>query len=157
MKNIQFVIILLFFCVTGYSQATEFAVIDNKLIWENVFVADGQNISMLVERNSRLKIISSDGKVYKGVGSKVLYKCGENSATLRKGYNFTFEIELVEGKYRVTVSDITFNTKVKTTAEKHFMEAGKLKQDEVSVADMSCLQVYFGKVFAPFTTLKNKL
>jgi hypothetical protein len=156
MKKVQLLIILLLFSLSGYSQITGFAVINNKLVWENVFVATQQNIPALIERNSRLKIMYTDGKMYKGTGTNVLYKCGDNSNVFKNGYNFNFGAELVEGKYRITVTNINFNTKAKTTAEKHFIEAGKIKQDELTIADLSCLQLYFDRVFSVSTVLKNK-
>lgn len=156
MKNVQIIIILLLFSLVGYSQGTGFAVINNKLVWENVFVSSQQNIPILIERNSRLKITSTDGKIYKGTGSNVLYKCGDNSAVFKRGYNFNFEVELVEGKYRVTVANITFNTKIKTPGEKHFIENGKLKPDDLTNADLSCMNIYFDRVFSTSTSLKNK-
>jgi hypothetical protein len=159
MKTINFFIILFLFALQGYAQATGFAVISNKVVWENVFVSDQQNIPALIARHSRLKVTSTDGKVYKGVGKNIIYKCSDTSATLKKGYSFNFEVELVEGKYRVTISGIVFNTTGKTgktQADTYFVTDGKLKQDAAVVADMTCLEGYFNRIFSTSTTLKNR-
>nr|WP_322625846.1 hypothetical protein [uncultured Flavobacterium sp.] len=159
MKATKFLIILFLFALQGYAQATGFAVISNKVVWENVFVSDQQNISALIARHSRLKVTSTDGKVYKGVGKNIIYKCSDTSATLNKGYSFNFEVELVEGKYRVTITGIVFNTTGKTgktQADAYFINDGKLKQDTLVVADMTCLEGYFNRIFSTSTTLKNR-
>ena len=106
-----------------------------------------------------MKVTSTDGKVYKGVGKNIIYKCSDTSATLNKGYSFNFEVELVEGKYRVTITGIVFNTTGKTgktQADAYFINDGKLKQDTLVVADMTCLEGYFNRIFSTSTTLKNR-
>lgn len=159
MKTTKLLIFLFLFVLQGYSQATGFALINNKVVWENVFVSDQQNIPALIARHSRLKITSTDGKIYKGVGKNIIYKCSDTSATLNKGYSFNFEVELVEGKYRVTITNIVFNTTGKTgktLADTYFLSDSKLKQDAVANADMVCLEGYFNRIFSTSTTLKNR-
>lgn len=159
MKATKLLIFLFLIALQGYAQATGFAVISKKVVWENVFVSDQQNIPALIARHSRLKVTSTDGKVYKGVGKNIIYKCSDTSATLNKGYSFNFEVELVEGKYRVTITGIVFNTTGKTgktQADMYFVTDGKLKQDAPVVADMTCLEGYFNRIFSTSTTLKNR-
>lgn len=160
MKTTKLLIFLLFFAFQSRAQATGFAVIENKLVWENVFVSGHESIQALLSKRSRLKVVSAKGKVLKGTGKNIIYKCSDTSLVLSKGYGFVFEVELVDGKYRVTVSSILFNLKKgrkNISAENHFLVDGKIKDDEASNADLTCLDSYLNRVFSSKSSVKNKL
>lgn len=161
MRKFTFFIFLFLISISGFSQATGFAVANNQLVWENVFVSNEMNVPSLIGRHSKMKIVSSDGTIYKGVAKDILISsCTDASKIFKYGVNFSFEIELSDGKYRVTVSDIIFNNqkkgKTKTPAEKSFVVSGKTKSTVEAVNDLTCLETYFNKVFTMMVIYKNR-
>lgn len=138
---------LLLITISAYGQATGFSLLNERLVWENVYMSKEPNIA-LITRNPRLKITSVEGNLYKGTGTGLSRVCPGTSKVLAGGYNFNFEIELSEGKYRVTLFLISFNNgKKKLLAENHFVEKGKIKQTREAQADLSCMEDYFSRVF----------
>ncbi|MXN89758.1 hypothetical protein GR160_00825 [Flavobacterium sp. Sd200] len=156
-----FVIFLFLYSLSGIAQDNNFIVEKDKLVWENVFISTETNIPNIVGRHSRLKIISSEGLVYKGKAVELRNTCPGSSNLLKNDYSYDFEIELKEGKYRVTVSNIVFYKKVKkqkvvSTAESNFIENAKLKQDATTLADLTCIENYIVKLFSPIMAYKSK-
>lgn len=157
MKKIVVTFLLLFITVYSYSQTTGFSLLKGKLVWENVYISKEPNVAALIARNSRLKITSVNGSLYKGTGTGLNKVCAGTSKVLSGGYNFNFEIELSQAKYRVTLFFISFNKgKKKLLAENHFLEKGKLKQTKEAKADLKCMEDYFIKIFEQVTVYKNR-
>jgi len=152
MKTTFLSLMLLLLTAVGYCQSTGFVALDNKLVWENVFVYPVANVPAIVAKHGKLKIISTDGKLYKGRATGVMYRCSGCSAVFKYGYNFDFEIEVANDKYRVTISNVTFNNsrngETKTPAEKPFLQTGKIKQTADVVTDITCLDTFFNKIFS---------
>ena len=163
MKKIVFVLLLLFCSLSGFSQANSFIVSNEKLIWENVFISDETNIPAIIARHVRLKITSTQGGVYKGTGTQLKNTCPGTSDFLKDEFSFDFEIELREGKYRVTISKLIFLKKIGKGkpeqlmgAEKALVINGELKQDDKTMHDILCLDNYFNKIFTMTSSYKNR-
>jgi len=162
MKKIVLMLLLLY-SISGFSQANSFIVSNEKLIWENVFISEEANIPAIISRHVRLKITSSEGSLYKGIGTDLKHTCPGTSDFLKDDFSFDFEIELREGKYRVTVSNLIFIKKngrkspAQTLgAEKFLTDKGEIKQGGRSEADLICLDDYFNKIFTMTTAYKNR-
>lgn len=156
-----FVTLLFLLSVSCFAQDNNFIVENEKLVWENVFISSETNIPNIVGRHSRLKIMSSDGALYRGKGIELRNTCAGTSDFLKDDYSFDFEIELRDGKYRVTITNIIFSKKTKklkstTLAENYFLENGKIKSDTVTTADLACIENYIIKVFSPIMAYKSK-
>ncbi len=152
-------ILFLLFSVSCWSQTNGFATRHKSLVWENVVITNETNIPELLSRHPRLKITSSSGSVYKGTGSLIKNTCPGTSAFMENEFSFDFEIELSEGKYRITVMDIVYVQPKgkKVAAEKYFLDKGAMKHDEISKADLNCLDVYFNRIFTMTAVYKNKM
>lgn len=153
-------LILMFVSLSGMCQVNSFMISNDKLIWENVFISSEANIPNTISRHVRLKITSSDGTIYKGTGTDIKNTCPGTSDFMKDGFSFSFnfEIELSEGKYRVTISNLVFSkSNKKTEAEKYFIENGLLKKDGKIEADLTCLDNYFNKIFTVTAIYKNRL
>lgn len=160
MKKIFF-LVMLSFSLSCFAQETNFLVSDNKVVWENVFISNETNIPNVIARHSRLKITSSADNVYKGKGIDVRNTCPGTSDFFKDDLSFDFEIELRDGKYRVTITNMFFCKKVKrqkvlTPAEKYFLADDVLKSGEVATVDFTCLENYFTKLFSMTMVYKNK-
>ncbi|TRW24408.1 hypothetical protein FMM05_11285 [Flavobacterium zepuense] len=162
MKKIALLLLLL--CsLSGFSQANSFIISNEKLIWENVFISEETNIPAIISRHVRLKITSSEGGVYKGTGTELKNTCPGTSDFLKDDFSFDFEIELREGKYRVTISNLIFLKKTAKKkhaqpmgAEKFLTDKGVIKSGGKSDADLLCLDNYFNKIFSMTTAYKNR-
>jgi len=160
MRKIFFTVLFLF-SFSCFAQGNNFIVENEKLVWENVFISSETNIPNLIGRHSRLKIISSDGALYRGKGIELRNTCPGTSDFLKEDYSFDFEIELRDGKYRVTITNIVFSKKAKkpkstVAAESYFFESGKIKQDAVTTANLACVETYITKLFSPIMAYKSK-
>ena len=105
---------------------------DSKVVWENVFISSETNIPNVIARHSRLKVTSSADNVYKGRGIDVRNTCPGTSSFFKDDLSFDFEIELRDGKYRVTITNMVYSKKFKkqkivTPAEKYFLSDEFLK------------------------------
>jgi len=160
MKKIFF-IALFSFSLSCLAQETNFLVSDSKVVWENVFISSETNIPNVIARHTRLKIISSADNIYKGKGIDVRNTCPGTSGFFKDDLSFDFEIELRDGKYRVTVTNMVFSKKVKkqkmqTPAEKYFLTDEVLKTGGENTVDFTCLENYFTKLFSMTMVYKNK-
>lgn len=161
MKNVFLVIVLFSFSIGCMAQSNNFVASNNKVIWENVFISSETNITNLLARHTRLKITSANGDIYKGQGVNLRNTCPGTDDFLKDDFNFNFEIEVREGKYRVTISDIVFSKKAKgkknsTPSEKYLLDTTELKAGEKAEADFTCLENYFIKLFSATTIYKNR-
>lgn len=161
MKKVFLVIVFFSFSIGCMAQSNNFVVANSKISWENVFISSETNITNLLARHSRLKITSANGDIYKGVGVNLRNTCPGTDDFLKDDFNFNFEIEVREGKYRVTISDIVFYKKAKskknsTPSEKYFIDKTEIKTGEKSEADFTCLENYFIKLFSATTIYKNR-
>lgn len=158
----KFLLIVLFsFSLSGFAQENNFLVSSSKLIWENVFISSETNIPNLIARHSRLKITSANDAIYKGKGIDVRNTCPGTSDFLKDDLSFDFEIELRDGKYRVTITNLLFAKKNKkqkatTPGEKYLLSEGEVKTDDITNADLICLENYFTKLFSMNTAYKSK-
>lgn len=147
-----FGVIIFFVSLSVYGQSNSFLASNNKVVWENVFITNEAKIPELIARHSRLKIVSSDQNIYKGTATEMRNSCPETSAFMKDAFSFDFEIEISDGKYRVTVTNIVF-TKNKgkqaknTTAESYFIKNGELQTTGTLTADLNCLDTYFNRIF----------
>lgn len=154
----------LLYSVAGMAQSGNFAIAENKLVWETVFISDESNVPQLIERHPRLKIISAKGNIYKGTGAEIKNTCPGASDFMNYDFGFNFEIELREGKYRVTVTNIVFTKtsrnkgRVSTAdaAEKYFTENGNLRAGAAVQSDLACLETFFNRVFTMTRVYRNK-
>lgn len=143
------------------AQETNFLVANNKVLWENVFISNETNIPDIIARHTRLKITSVTDNIYKGRGMDVRNTCPGTSSFFKDGLSFDFEIELREGKYRVTITNMVYSKKVKkqktaTPAEKYFVTDNILKTGEEATIDFTCLENHFIKLFTTNMNYKNK-
>ena len=156
---IKKILLLLLFSISCYAQ-NSFVAVSHKVVWENVFISEEINIPQLLERHVRLSIVSSDGNSYKGKGTLIKNTCPGTSDFMKDNLNFNFEIQQSEGKYSVTITDITFTT-AKGKNKMHPLEKylidrkGNLKQDTQSQADANCLDAYFTRIFGMKKRYKN--
>ena len=158
MKKIALIIALFLISALGSAQSTGFSAIDGKLLWENVFITSETNIPAIIQRHSRLKIISEKGSVYKGTATGVGSSCPGTSKILKSEYNFDFEIEVAEGKYRVTVSNIRFIAKNKsvTAAGKYYITDSDIATTHTAETDLACIDAYLNKIFAMTFIYKSR-
>jgi hypothetical protein len=156
MKSILLFLLLSLSC---WSQTTAFTVRKKALVWENVVITNETGIPELISRHSRLAITSSDKSVHKGKGTLLKCNCAGSPEFMHNDFSFDFEIELGEGKYRITVSDIVYIPAKgkKTTAEKYFLEKGTLKDDEATKTGLACIDAYFNRIFSNTEAYKNKM
>jgi hypothetical protein len=131
------------------AQSNSFLASGNKLVWENVFISNETNIPASISRHSKLKIVSSDQKVFTGKGDGIKNTCPETSAFMKNELSFDFEVEASDGKYRVTITNIVFKNKNKkvSTAESYFIKNGDMQTTGTLQADLDCLDVYFNRIF----------
>lgn len=154
----MFVFIL--FTVTCWSQSNNFLLKDNKLIWENVYITNQENIAALISNHPQLQINSVSGNIYKGTGTKMKIICDGTSSFMDNDLSFTFEIEVRDGKYRVSVYDMVYTKsgkKKKIYPEKYIVKNGAIKPAKEAVNDLACLDSYFNKIFTLALVYKNKL
>ena len=161
MKKAFLFILFFSFSIGCMAQSTNFVVSSNKLVWENVFISSETNIPNLLARHTRLKITSGNGSIYNGNGVNLRNTCPGTSDFLKDDFSFNFEIEVREGKYRVTISDIVFCKKAKvkkntTGAEKYLVDNDNLKTGDKADTDLTCLENYFTKLFSATTIYKNR-
>jgi len=150
MKRIVLVVVF-FISLAANAQSNSFLVSNNKLIWENVFISSETNIPAIIARHSRLKIVSSNATIFKGTGTDLRNTCPGTSSFMKDDISFDFEIEMSDGKYRVTVTNLVYkkadkNGK-KTAAENYFIKDGGIITDATITADLTCLDKYFNKIF----------
>jgi len=160
MKRIVLVIIL-FVSLAVSAQSNSFIASNNKLVWENVFISNETNIPSLIARHTRLKITSFTATVYKGTGNDLRNTCPGASAFMKDDFSFDFEIEISDGKYRVTVSNLVFKKAKKkagkkTAAETYFIKDGDIIINDVIATDLTCLDSYFNKIFTMTAVYKNR-
>lgn len=160
MKKIFF-LVLFSFSVSCIAQDTNFLVNDGKLMWENVFISSESNIPNIIARHTRLKVLSSFNNIYKGKGIDIRNTCPGTSAFFKDDLSFDFEIELRDGKYRVTITNMVFAKKVKklktiTPAEKYLLLDSALKTGGEAELDYACLENYFNKIFSMNLAYKTK-
>lgn len=151
--------LLLFLAINCYSQSTSFGVRNEKLFWENVYISNETNIPQLLKRHSKLKIDSASKNIYKGHATSLKNTCEDASPYLNNEFNFNFEIELREDKYRVTITKLVFKnekkSRSKTTGfEVYYVENGLVKSS--SKEDFECLEAYFNRIFSFTTLYKSK-
>lgn len=158
MKKIALIITLFLFTVVCSAQSTGFSAIGSKLVWENVFITSETNIPAIIQRHSRLKIVSEKGAVYKGIATGVGSSCEGTSKALKSGYNFDFEIEVAEGKYRVTVSNIRFvsKSKILTEADKYYIANSQITTTSIAQTDLACIDAYLNKIFTMTFIYKSR-
>lgn len=150
-------ILLLFISINCFSQNASFGINNKKLFWENVYISNEANIPQLIKRHSKLKIDSTSKSIYKGHATALKNTCEGASAYLDNEFSFNFEIELREGKYRVTITKLVFYETSKNKAvgsEVYFTENGVIKQDVYK--DLECLESYFNRIFSFTTLYKSK-
>ncbi|RZJ74423.1 MAG: hypothetical protein EOO45_08615 [Flavobacterium sp.] len=153
-------VVFLLLSVAGFAQ-NNFSISKDSLKWENVFISDEQNINTLIERHPRLAITSHKGKIFQGTGDGIKNTCPGTSALSDNPFSFDFEIELSDGKYRVTIVNIHF-TKLKKGKTDHisayqsFVNKDKIKTDRQSQKDLECLENYFNRIFSNTSVFKNK-
>jgi hypothetical protein len=160
MKKMVF---LLLFSVSCFAQVNNFIVKNNSLIWETVFISNETNIPQLLQRHPRLNVISSENNIYKGTGTEIRNTCPGASAFMDNEFSFDFEIELREGKYRVTITNIKFtlsgNSKKKPAvknAENYLVENGAVKAGEATQQDLMCFETFFNRLFTVSMSFRNK-
>lgn len=152
--------LFLLLSISCFSQNTSFGVKSNKLFWENVYISNEANITQLIKRHSKLKIDSVSKNIYKGHAIGLKNTCENASANLNNEFNFDFEIEVREGKYRVTITKLVFkqpgkaNRYKKTESEAYYIENGTIKPS--GVKDLECLEGYFNRIFSFTTLYKSK-
>lgn len=158
MKKKAFIIALFLFAIISNAQSTGFSAVGGKLLWENVFITSETNIPAIIQRHSRLKIISEKGPLYKGTATGVGSSCPETSKILKSEYNFDFEIEVAEGKYRVTVSNIRFTGKGKASTEagKYYITNNELTATNIAEKDLACIDAYLNKIFTMTFIYKSR-
>ena len=154
------ILLFLLFSVSCLAQENNFSITNDNIIWENVFITSQTNIPELLSRHSRIKIASASGSLYKGTGTGIRNKCAGTSDYMSREFNFDFEIEISEGKYRVTVFNIKYAEKPKKAAftklEKFLLENNAMKQDAKANNDIMCLNTYFNRTFTNTMVFKNK-
>jgi hypothetical protein len=141
--------VLFFVSVAVQAQSTSFLESSNKLVWENVYITAEENVSAFISRHVKLTITSSNENIFKGRGEGIRSSCPETSAFMKDNFSFDFEIEISDGKYRVTVTNIVLTKKSgkKATAEAYFIKNGEILTDGTLSADLSCIDAYFNKIF----------
>lgn len=158
-KPIMKKVLLLFIFFISFSKAfsqDNFVALDNKLVWETVFINNEPNIAGILQKHSKFKITEGKDGIYTGKAAKMSSNCDSQSKALNHEYDFDFEIEVSEGKYRVTITNIVFKGKGGAKAEKFFLEKGEVKSTKAVEADLTCLDTYFTKLFSMTTVYKNK-
>lgn len=150
------IVTCLFVFVFSVLQSTNFLVLDDKIVWENVFITDDDIIS-LIKKNPGLKIESKTENIYKGHAIGLKNTCAETSDFLNYEYLFDFEIEVSKGKYRATVTNLRFKESKNNiyTSENFFLDKKELKSDPKSEADLICIDGFFNRMFTN-TIYKNK-
>lgn len=157
MKKLLLLTLSVLFGLSAYSQENSFAVLNNHLVWEDVIIAPEANIPAIITRHSKLKITSTEGNIYRGKAMGLSSSCNDSSKILKNEYNFDFEIELSEGKYRVTVTNIVFKGKRGGKADNFYIEKYPGKSVLANAdADLNCLDAYFIKLFTMTTVYKTK-
>ncbi|WP_159798996.1 hypothetical protein [Flavobacterium sp. MK4S-17] len=151
------VLLLLLFSVNCLAQVNNFVLKNDDVVWENVFITDQKNIPELITQHPKLKIVSSTGAVYKGRGFEIKHTCQDSPSYMTNELNFDFEIELAEGKYRVTVYNIQYTEREKVNIKHYTSERKTLKSDKETITALNCLDSYFNKLFTLATLYKNKL
>ncbi len=151
MKRI-FLVMLFLVSVGATAQSNSFLTSGGKLVWENVFITGEANIPGLISRHVKLKITSSGQNLFKGRGEDIRNTCPGTSVFMKDDFSFDFEIEVSDGKYRVSVTNIVFKkgkgSKVKATAaESYFIKDGQLQNTGTLPADLNCMDVYFNRIF----------
>jgi hypothetical protein len=141
------------------AQGNSFVLLDNKMIWENVFMSNETNIPQLIGRHIRLKLTSSEGNTYKGTGSMIKNTCTGTSDYMKGYLNFDFEIKAGDGKYSVTVTNMAYTpvkNKPAVSLENYLIKKGALAENNKTEADLSCLDAYFNRIFGITTVYQNK-
>lgn len=153
-------LVLLFLTINCFSQSNSFGVRNEKLFWENVYISNESNIPQLIKRHSKLKIDSVSSTIYRGHATSLKNTCDGASTLLDAEFNFNFEIEIREGKYRVTITKLTFVGKknksknITVESELYFVENGAVKSS--AGKDLNCLENYFNRIFSFTTLYKSK-
>ena len=157
MKKIILLIICVLSTFSALSQDTNFSVLNGKLVWENVIISQEINIPAIVARHSNLTITGAEGSIYKGKATGLSSSCGNTSKILKNEYGFNFEIEMSEGKYRVTITNIVFAGKCGGRAEGFYIDKLQGKRGHANAgADLTCLDAYFTKLFTMTRLYKTK-
>jgi|GEM_PF-1926000 len=157
MKKTVLLLVCVFYTLSALSQGNNFAVADGKLVWENVIISQEINIPAIVARHSKLTITGAEGSIYKGKATRLSSSCGNTSKILKNEYGFNFEIEMSEGKYRVTITNIVFAGKRGGRAEGFYIDKLQGKPVHANAgADLTCLDAYFTKLFTMTRLYKTK-
>ncbi|MFP9098375.1 hypothetical protein ACLI09_04915 [Flavobacterium sp. RHBU_24] len=157
MKKTILLLVCVFYTLSVLSQGNNFAVLNGKLIWESVIISQETNIPAVVATHTKLAITGTEGNIYKGKATGLSSSCGDTSKILEREYNFNFEIELSESKYRITVTDIVFTGKGGGRAEAFYIDKyGSERLPATAGADLACLDAYFTKLFTMTRVYKTK-
>ena len=157
MKKTLLLIVCVLFTFTAFSQDNSFAVVNGKLVWEDVIISQETNIPAIVTRHSKLSITKAEGAIYKGKATGLSSSCSDTSKILKNEYNFNFEIEMSEGKYRITITDVVFTGKGGGKAEGFYIEKNSgMPELANNNADLACLDAYFTKLFTMTSVYKTK-
>lgn len=157
MKKVLLLLVFLYFTHPSASQVSNFAVLNGKLVWENVIIAREDNIPAMIATHAKLSVAKVSDVLYRGKASGLTSSCDDTSNVLKNEYNFNFEIEMSDGKYRVTITDIVFSGKRGGKAERFYTNRRNdtLKTKGVN-SDLSCLDAYFTKLFTMTGFYKTK-
>lgn len=157
----KYFLILFLFVFQAHAQSSGFAVRNNILVWENIYVSDEAEVARILERHPRLKITSHKGNIFKGVVKNSKNSCpGTSPGLVDAEINFSFEIEKSAGIYRVTITNVKVlphgKSKKTAAAESYFLEKGIIKTGTQATTDLSCLEGMFNRMFTATNSLKNK-
>ncbi|AXG74595.1 hypothetical protein DVK85_10255 [Flavobacterium arcticum] len=154
------VIFFFLFSISCFAQVHNFYVKNNSLVWENVIITNQDNIPEFIAHHPRLSIASSNHS-YKGKGTEIRHTCEGCSSYMDNELSFDFEIKLREGKYSIIVYNLIYtvmsqeNHRKIIIADSIMLKKGGIRNDLNK--DLTCLDIYFNRIFSMTGIYKNKL
>lgn len=149
MKKVLFLFLI---SISAFAQEHHFTSERQIVTWQNSYETTETDILKLIDKNHPK--VDVDYQKSTGSGRSLNCKCDGTSFYLDSDFNMNFEVEIKEGKYRVTVNDIVFDSEAETESNNDRLEFFVLRMGQnafhktkQNLKNLICIDQYLTKLF----------
>ncbi len=142
----------LFLSFASFAQEHHFTAERQIVTWQNSYETTETDILKLIDKNHPK--VQVDLQKSTGSGRSLNCKCEGTSFYLDSDFNMNFEVEIKDGKYRVTVNDIIFDSEAETESMNDRLEFFVLRMGQSTFhktkqnqKNMICIDKYLTNLF----------
>jgi hypothetical protein len=143
-------IFFLLFTSIAFAQIPHFTATNRKVSWELAFKTSETAILPKIDKNDKINI-NKDNVSGKGINLRC--NCKGGTFYLENTFDINFTIEFKDGKYKIVVSDINFESEGdndnKSPIENYVLRLGQnvFHPTDKNKLNLTCLDTYFTKIF----------